>query len=132
LTGAFKRSARLNAMGHLLHKLPYTNKDANNIGALDSLIVGCAHVGSSSASARAARSCGVVESGGEMSRARLGQRAGRCHQSSAAKTSTAEKLTKDQLAMVRPRNDQSTLEQSPPPLKIMGTARFSGNDSIIP
>ena len=39
-----KKRARLNAMRYLLHKLPYTNKDTANIGQLDSLIVGRAHV----------------------------------------------------------------------------------------
>ena len=39
-----KKRARLNAMRYLLHKLPYANKDLNNIGALDPLIVGRAHV----------------------------------------------------------------------------------------
>jgi polyphosphate kinase 2 len=39
-----KKRARLNAMRYLLQKLPYTNKDAKNIGALDTLIVGRAHV----------------------------------------------------------------------------------------
>ena len=39
-----KKRARLNAMRYLLQKLPYTNKDSKNIGALDSLIVGRAHV----------------------------------------------------------------------------------------
>ncbi|MDP3805568.1 polyphosphate kinase 2 [Hydrogenophaga sp.] len=39
-----KKRARLNAMRYLLQKLPYTNKDPKNIGALDSLIVGRAHV----------------------------------------------------------------------------------------
>lgn len=39
-----KKRARLNAMRYLLQKLPYTNKEAKNIGALDSLIVGRAHV----------------------------------------------------------------------------------------
>ena len=39
-----KKRARLNAMRYVLQKLPYTNKDAQNIGALDSLIVGRAHV----------------------------------------------------------------------------------------
>lgn len=39
-----KKRARLNAMRYLLQKLPYTNKDAKNIGTLDSLIVGRAHV----------------------------------------------------------------------------------------
>jgi hypothetical protein len=28
----------------VLHKLPYTNKDLKNIGALDNLLVGRAHV----------------------------------------------------------------------------------------
>jgi polyphosphate kinase len=31
-------------MRYLLQKLPYTNKDTKNIGTLDSLIVGRAHV----------------------------------------------------------------------------------------
>jgi len=39
-----KKRARLNAMRYVLQKLPYTNKDATNIGSLDSLIVGRAHV----------------------------------------------------------------------------------------
>ncbi len=39
-----KKRARLNAMRYVLQKLPYTNKDSANIGALDSLIVGRAHV----------------------------------------------------------------------------------------
>jgi polyphosphate kinase 2 len=39
-----KKRARLNAMRYLLQKLPYTNKDPKNLGALDSLIVGRAHV----------------------------------------------------------------------------------------
>ena len=39
-----KKRARLNAMRYLLHKLPYTNKDMKNVGTLDSLIVGRAHV----------------------------------------------------------------------------------------
>jgi polyphosphate kinase 2 len=39
-----KKRARLNAMRYLLQKLPYTNKDPKNIGPLDSLIVGRAHV----------------------------------------------------------------------------------------
>ncbi|MFW5329551.1 polyphosphate kinase 2 [Hydrogenophaga sp. ZJX-1] len=39
-----KKRARLNAMRYVLQKLPYTNKDTANIGSLDSLIVGRAHV----------------------------------------------------------------------------------------
>jgi polyphosphate kinase 2 len=39
-----KKRARLNAMRYVLHKLPYTNKDLNNIGTLDTLLVGRAHV----------------------------------------------------------------------------------------
>ncbi|WP_084383504.1 polyphosphate kinase 2 [Hydrogenophaga flava] len=39
-----KKRARLNAMRYVLQKLPYSNKDAKNIGSLDSLIVGRAHV----------------------------------------------------------------------------------------
>ena len=39
-----KKRARLNAMRYLLHKLPYTKRDAALIGTLDPLIVGSAHV----------------------------------------------------------------------------------------
>jgi polyphosphate kinase len=39
-----KKRARLNAMRYVLQKLPYNNKDSTNIGTLDSLIVGRAHV----------------------------------------------------------------------------------------
>jgi polyphosphate kinase 2 len=39
-----KKRARLNAMRYLLHKLPYSNKDLERIGALDPLIVGRAQV----------------------------------------------------------------------------------------
>ena len=39
-----KKRARLNAMRYVLHKLPYTLKDAEQIGALDPLLVGRAHV----------------------------------------------------------------------------------------
>lgn len=39
-----KKRARLNAMRYVLHKLPYTNKDIDAIGALDPLLVGRAHV----------------------------------------------------------------------------------------
>jgi len=39
-----KKRARLSAMRYLLQKLPYTNKEPKNIGSLDSLIVGRAHV----------------------------------------------------------------------------------------
>jgi polyphosphate kinase 2 len=39
-----KKRARLNAMRYVLHKLPYTNKDLKNIGTLDNLLVGRAHV----------------------------------------------------------------------------------------
>jgi polyphosphate kinase len=39
-----KKRARLNAMRYVLHKLPYTNKDLDNIGTLDNLLVGRAHV----------------------------------------------------------------------------------------
>ncbi len=39
-----KKRARLNAMRYVLHKLPYTNKDLPQIGKLDPLIVGRAHV----------------------------------------------------------------------------------------
>jgi len=35
-----KKRARLNAMRYLLHRLPYTNKDAAIIGAVDPLLVG--------------------------------------------------------------------------------------------
>ncbi len=39
-----KKRARLNAMRYVLHKLPYDNKDLANIGTLDNLLVGRAHV----------------------------------------------------------------------------------------
>ena len=39
-----KKRARLNAMRYVLHKLAYSNKDVNNIGAVDPLLVGRAHV----------------------------------------------------------------------------------------
>jgi polyphosphate kinase 2 len=39
-----KKRARLNAMRYVLHKLPYANKDMAQVGKLDPLIVGRAHV----------------------------------------------------------------------------------------
>ncbi|HEY8908438.1 MAG TPA: polyphosphate kinase 2 [Rhodoferax sp.] len=39
-----KKRARLNAMRYVLHKLPYSNKELSNIGSLDTLLVGRAHV----------------------------------------------------------------------------------------
>jgi polyphosphate kinase 2 len=39
-----KKRARLNAMRYLLHKLPYTKKDPDQIGPLDPLLVGRAQV----------------------------------------------------------------------------------------
>jgi polyphosphate kinase 2 len=39
-----KKRARLNAMRYVLHRLPYANKDTSNIGPLDTLLVGRAHV----------------------------------------------------------------------------------------
>ena len=39
-----KKRARLNAMRYVLQKLPYASKEPKNIGSLDSLIVGRAHV----------------------------------------------------------------------------------------
>jgi len=39
-----KKRARLNAMRFVLHKLPYANKESAHIGALDTLLVGRAHV----------------------------------------------------------------------------------------
>jgi polyphosphate kinase 2 len=39
-----KKRARLNALRYILHKLPYTNKDVHQIGTLDPLLVGRAHV----------------------------------------------------------------------------------------
>ncbi len=39
-----KKRARLNAMRYVLGKLPYSNKDPETIGKIDSLIVGRAHV----------------------------------------------------------------------------------------
>jgi polyphosphate kinase 2 len=39
-----KKRARLNALRYVLHKLPYTSKDVQQIGSLDPLLVGRAHV----------------------------------------------------------------------------------------
>lgn len=39
-----KKRARLNAMRYVLHKLPYTNKDIDQIGPIDPLLVGRANV----------------------------------------------------------------------------------------
>jgi hypothetical protein len=39
-----KKRARLNAMRYVLHKLPIANKDLEQVGKLDPLIVGRAHV----------------------------------------------------------------------------------------
>lgn len=39
-----KKRARLNAMRYVLHKLQYDNKEVNNIGSVDPLLVGRAHV----------------------------------------------------------------------------------------
>ncbi len=39
-----KKRARLNAMRYVLHRMPYDNKDLLNIGTLDTLLVGRAHV----------------------------------------------------------------------------------------
>ena len=39
-----KKRARLNAMRYVLHKLPYTRKDVAQVGTLDPLLVGRAHV----------------------------------------------------------------------------------------
>jgi len=39
-----KKRARLNAMRYVLHKLPYKRKDVEQIGKLDPLLVGRAHV----------------------------------------------------------------------------------------
>jgi polyphosphate kinase 2 len=39
-----KKRARLNAMRYVLHKLPYANKNLAQVGKLDPLIVGRAHV----------------------------------------------------------------------------------------
>jgi len=39
-----KKRARLNAMRHILHTLPYDNKDERYVGAPDALLVGPAHV----------------------------------------------------------------------------------------
>ena len=39
-----KKRARLNALRYILHKLPYSNKDVAQIGALDTLLVGRAHI----------------------------------------------------------------------------------------
>lgn len=39
-----KKRARINAMRYVLHKLPYTKKTPENIGVIDPLLVGRAHV----------------------------------------------------------------------------------------
>jgi polyphosphate kinase 2 len=39
-----KKRARLNAMRYVLHRLPYTNKELERVGAVDPLLVGRAHV----------------------------------------------------------------------------------------
>jgi len=39
-----KKRARLNAMRYVLQRLPYANKDQANVGELDTLLVGRAHV----------------------------------------------------------------------------------------
>ncbi len=39
-----KKRARLNAMRYVLHKLPYKNKNLDQVGPLDPLLVGRAHV----------------------------------------------------------------------------------------
>ncbi|MDZ7653136.1 MAG: polyphosphate kinase 2 [Burkholderiaceae bacterium] len=39
-----KKRARLNAMRYVLHKLPYTNKELDRIGAIDPLLVGRANL----------------------------------------------------------------------------------------
>lgn len=39
-----KKRARLNAMRYVLQRLPYTNRDASNVGRVDPLIVGRANV----------------------------------------------------------------------------------------
>ena len=39
-----KKRARLNCMRHFLHSLPYPNKDPNNIGRVDPLLVGRANI----------------------------------------------------------------------------------------
>jgi polyphosphate kinase len=39
-----KKRARLNALRYILHKLPYANKDVAQIGILDTLLVGRAHI----------------------------------------------------------------------------------------
>jgi hypothetical protein len=35
-----KKRARLNAMRYVLHRLPYSNKDAKALGSVDTLLVG--------------------------------------------------------------------------------------------
>ncbi|MCZ8130907.1 MAG: polyphosphate kinase 2 [Steroidobacteraceae bacterium] len=39
-----KKRARLNAMRYVLHKLPYANKDLEQVGPIDPLLLGRAHV----------------------------------------------------------------------------------------
>ena len=38
-----KKRARLNAIRYVLHKMPYTGKDVDQIGPLDPLLVGRAY-----------------------------------------------------------------------------------------
>ena len=39
-----KKRARLNAMRHILHQLPYENRDLERLGPVDALLVGRAHI----------------------------------------------------------------------------------------
>jgi polyphosphate kinase 2 len=39
-----KKRARLNAMRHILHQMPYENRDLDRVGPVDALLVGRAHI----------------------------------------------------------------------------------------
>ena len=39
-----KKRARINAMRHILHQLPYENRDLARVGDVDALLVGRAHI----------------------------------------------------------------------------------------
>ena len=63
---------------------------------------------------------------------RMQQLAGATALSSSATTPKNTNAAKDQMAMEPPKKVQSTLVQSPLPLKIIGMTRCSGKVSIIP
>jgi len=39
-----KKRARLNAMRHILHQMPYASRDLERVGPVDALLVGRAHI----------------------------------------------------------------------------------------